>query len=110
MTQLEITELLRAATKDVEQAVDMVNHQISHALNSRITNYNLVLKLADEYRCVVVANGIGDESVRKKWDLLDLFDVELMPLISHIRTQVSNALLKFETLPIPTPPAGGKPA
>lgn len=109
MTQLEITELLRAATKDLEQAIDIVNDQISQNLNPRIANYNLVVKLAEEYRVGTVHKGIGDEHARKRWQSLEIFEVEVAQLVSHIRTQISNVLLKFETLPIPTPSAGGKP-
>lgn len=111
MTHLEITELLRAATKEVELAVSLTNSQISNDLNPCINNYNLILKLVEEYRTGTIHNGVGDEHAHKQWQSLELFEVELVQLISHIRTQVSNTFLKFETLPPPPSPlAGGKPA
>jgi hypothetical protein len=98
MTQLEITELLRAATKDVELSIGLINHQISADLNPRIANYNLVLKLAEEYRHAT-ATGIVDKDLLKKWQSLELFEIEPLQLIKHIGTQAANALAKFEVLP-----------
>jgi hypothetical protein len=98
MTQLEITELLRAATKNVELLIKVINNEISASLNPCIANYNLVLKLAEEYRHVTTAN-IVDKDMLKKWQGLELFEIEPVPLIEHISTQIANALAKFEVLP-----------